>query len=140
MVRFPNGEIRRAELHWYEAHGVGRRKMKVTSKKHVEFAICVANEGYEDLEVWKVYPILPGATAAELGCLRVIDESGEDYLYPAERFAAVDFPKIVRLRLPKWQPGNRNKTPQPGPSKKRDHTSVWRTVASPLSPPRFPAA
>jgi hypothetical protein len=29
MVRFPNGEIRRAELHWYEAHGVGRRKMKV---------------------------------------------------------------------------------------------------------------
>ncbi len=28
-VRFPNGEIRRAEVHWYEAHGVGRRKMKV---------------------------------------------------------------------------------------------------------------
>jgi hypothetical protein len=29
VVRFPNGEVRRAELHWYEAHGVGRRKMKV---------------------------------------------------------------------------------------------------------------
>jgi hypothetical protein len=29
LVRFPNGEIRQAELHWYEAHGVGRRKMKV---------------------------------------------------------------------------------------------------------------
>jgi hypothetical protein len=29
LVRFPNGEIHRAELHWYEAHGVGRRKMKV---------------------------------------------------------------------------------------------------------------
>jgi hypothetical protein len=29
QVRFPNGEVRRAELHWYEAHGVGRRKMKV---------------------------------------------------------------------------------------------------------------
>ena len=29
LVRFPNGEVRRAELHWYEAHGVGRRKMKV---------------------------------------------------------------------------------------------------------------
>ncbi len=28
-VRFPNGEVRRAEVHWYEAHGVGRRKMKV---------------------------------------------------------------------------------------------------------------
>lgn len=32
IVRFPNGEIRKAELHWYEAHGVGRRKMKI---KHV---------------------------------------------------------------------------------------------------------
>ena len=32
LVRFPNGEVRRAEVHWYEAHGVGRRKMKV---KHV---------------------------------------------------------------------------------------------------------
>ena len=29
LVRFPNGEVRRAEIHWYEAHGVGRRKMKV---------------------------------------------------------------------------------------------------------------
>ena len=29
LVRFPNGEVRKAELHWYEAHGVGRRKMKV---------------------------------------------------------------------------------------------------------------
>jgi len=29
LVRFPNGEVRQAELHWYEAHGVGRRKMKV---------------------------------------------------------------------------------------------------------------
>ena len=29
QVRFPNGEVRRAELHWYEAHGIGRRKMKV---------------------------------------------------------------------------------------------------------------
>jgi hypothetical protein len=29
LVRFPNGEIHRAEVHWYEAHGVGRRKMKV---------------------------------------------------------------------------------------------------------------
>src|SRR6266404_5136091 len=63
MVRFPNGEVHLAELHWYEAHGVGRRKMKVklvldlkplTGKKTVEFAICVANEGYDDLEVWKV--------------------------------------------------------------------------------------
>ena len=47
-----------------------------TGKKHVEFAICVENEGYDDLEVWKVYQVLPDARAAGVGCIRVIDESG----------------------------------------------------------------
>ncbi len=78
----------------------------LTDKKRVEFAVCVANEGYEDLEVWKVYQVLPDAKAAEVGCIRVIDESGEDYLYPADRFVAVDFPKDARVRLPRWQPSN----------------------------------
>ena len=64
-----------------------------------EFAICVANEGYEDLEVWKVYRILPDPKAAEVGCLRVIDESEEDYLYPTSRFVQVTFPEDVRKRL-----------------------------------------
>ena len=64
-----------------------------------EFAICIANEGYEDLEVWKVYRILPDAQAAEVGCLRVIDESGEDYLYPTARFVQVTFPEDVRKQL-----------------------------------------
>jgi len=70
-----------------------------TSKRRANFAICVANQGYDDLEVWKVYKVLPDAKAAEVGCVRVIDESGEDYLYPADRFVAVDFPKDVRTRL-----------------------------------------
>jgi hypothetical protein len=64
-----------------------------------EFAICVANEGYEDLEIWKVYRVLPDPKAAEVGCLRVIDESGEDYLYPAIRFVQVTFPAEVREQL-----------------------------------------
>ena len=69
------------------------------AKERPEFAICVANEDYEDLEVWKVYRILPDPKAAEVGCLRVIDESGEDYLYPASRFVQVTFPADVRKRL-----------------------------------------
>jgi hypothetical protein len=77
-----------------------------TSKKHVEFAVCVASEGYDDLEVWKVYQVLPDPKAAGVGCIRVIDESGEDYLYPADRFAPVDFPEIVRSRLPRRQPSS----------------------------------
>ena len=63
--------------------------------------MCVANEGYDDLEVWKVYRVLRDPKAAGVGCMRVIDESGEDYLYPEDRFALVDFPMNVRMRLPK---------------------------------------
>lgn len=70
-----------------------------TSTTNVEFAICVANEGYEDLHAWKVYRVLPDTKAAEVGCLRILDESGEDYLYPANRFVAVEFPEHVRARL-----------------------------------------
>lgn len=76
-------------------------------KKRVEFAVCAANEGYEDLQVWRVYQIVPDTKATGVGCIRVIDESGEDYLYPADRFVAVDYPKDVRVRLPRWRPSNR---------------------------------
>src|SRR5713101_10170424 len=91
----------------------------VTSKKLVEFAICVANEGYDDLEVWKVYQVLADPKAAGVGCIRVIDESGDDYLYPADRFVMVDLPKNVRARLPRWQPSN-------GPNKALQATAKIR--------------
>ncbi len=68
-------------------------------KKNSEFVICITNEGFDDLEVWKVYRTLRDPKAADVGCLRVIDESGEDYLYPEGRFVTVDFPKTVRERL-----------------------------------------
>jgi hypothetical protein len=73
-----------------------------------EFAICVADEGYDDLEVWKVYLLLPDVKAVEVGCLRVIDESGEDYLYPASSFIQVTFPDDVRNRLLAIKPGVRS--------------------------------
>jgi hypothetical protein len=79
-------------------------KAMLTSKKRVGFAICLENEEYDDLEGSRVYQFLPDAKASGVGCLRVIDESGEDYLYPADRFVAVDVPKDARARLPKWQP------------------------------------
>jgi hypothetical protein len=55
--------------------------------------------GDEDVEVGKVYRILPDAKAVEVGCLRVIDESGEDYLYPVEQFMILDLPEAERERL-----------------------------------------
>jgi hypothetical protein len=56
------------------------------------FAVCVANEGCDDLQVWKLYRILPDAAGAVEGYMRVVDDSGEDYLYPKNRFVVVDFP------------------------------------------------
>jgi len=51
------------------------------------------------LEPRKVYEVLPDREAAALRQLRVIDESGEDYLYPAARFAAIKLPKALRNAL-----------------------------------------
>ncbi len=58
----------------------------------VRYAICVNNEGYEmDLEPLKVYAVLPSSQKeSKLNFLRVIDESGEDYLYSADYFASVE--------------------------------------------------
>jgi len=52
-----------------------------------------------DIEVREVYPILPDAAAARDGYLRVIDESGEDYLYPADYFVLIDAPVAARRVL-----------------------------------------
>ena len=58
-----------------------------------QFAICVKNRGAEDLELRKVYQLLPDAEAAKEGYVRVIDESGEDYLYPAAYFIPIEVPR-----------------------------------------------
>jgi hypothetical protein len=59
----------------------------------------VLNEGCDDLQVWKLYRVLPDTVAATEGYLRVLDDSGEDYLYPSSRFVVVEFPAIVEKRL-----------------------------------------
>jgi hypothetical protein len=56
------------------------------------FAFCIANRGAEDLELRKIYRVLPDRDAAASNHVRVIDESGEDYLYPADYFVFVDLP------------------------------------------------
>jgi hypothetical protein len=62
-----------------------------------KLVICLDNAGYEvSLERRKIYVSIPDARAEKLGQLRVIDESGEDYLYPRESFVAVALPQPVR--------------------------------------------
>ncbi len=63
------------------------------------FAICVRNEGAEDLEIRKVYQILSDARAAKDKHVRVIDESGEDYLYPTDFFVPLTLPLEVERVL-----------------------------------------
>ena len=60
------------------------------------FVICVENRGAEDLEVRKVYRALHDKHAAATGYVRVIDESGEDYLYPADYFVFVALPQKAK--------------------------------------------
>lgn len=55
--------------------------------------VCVANDGYAaSLEVRKIYAVLRDAAAEKVGMMRVIDESGEDYLYPREQFSEIAVP------------------------------------------------
>lgn len=62
--------------------------------------ICLDNSGYEvSLELRKIYVALPDAKAGRLGQLRVIDESGEDYLYPRSRFIAAVLPRSTRRAI-----------------------------------------
>ena len=62
--------------------------------------LCLRNRGYEaSLERRKFYQVIPDRDAQKHGQLRVIDESGEDYLYPAGFFAFVKLPPTIRRRV-----------------------------------------
>jgi hypothetical protein len=67
------------------------------ASRRKRLVICLRNRGHEvSLEPRKIYPVLPDKDAAKHGQLRVIDESGEDYLYPEEFFAEVELPQQLR--------------------------------------------
>ena len=63
------------------------------------FLLCVRNKGCEDLEPRKLYEHLPDDAAAQEGYVRVVDESGEDYLYPKTYFVAVRLPREAERAL-----------------------------------------
>jgi hypothetical protein len=64
------------------------------------FVICIGNPGYTaSLEPRKIYESLPDTDAQSRELIRVIDESGEDYLYPASLFIAIELPKSVQSAI-----------------------------------------
>lgn len=64
------------------------------------FALCIDNREYEaSLVLGKVYRIVPDVKAARDDLVRIVDESGEDYLYHKSHFVFVDFPKAVARKI-----------------------------------------
>lgn len=68
----------------------------------IQFVICVRNDDYPAaLEVRKVYQAIPDRAAASHHLVRVVDESGEDYLYPQDYFMPIELPQAVTKVLMK---------------------------------------
>jgi hypothetical protein len=70
---------------------------------NISFVLCIENKDCDDLEKRKVYQVFPDDKAADEGYLRIVDESGEDYLYPESYFIPVELPQKIQdaLRISK---------------------------------------
>ena len=64
-----------------------------------QYVLCIATRDCDDLELGKVYRVVPDHKAADEDYIRVVDESGEDYLYPAAYFVLVELPERAREAL-----------------------------------------
>ena len=65
-----------------------------------EFVICINNQDYPaSLQLWKVYRVLPDEKGARHKMIRVIDESGEDYIYPAQGFVSIQLPQAIEKQI-----------------------------------------
>ena len=64
-----------------------------------KFAICIRTDDVDLLTPRRIYEVLPDESAAKSRYVRVVDNEGEDYLYPANYFVFVDFPPAVRQAL-----------------------------------------
>jgi hypothetical protein len=73
-------------------------------KVPARFAICLKNTDCEDLIIRKVYRVLPDKKSEQAKYLRIIDESGEDYLYPAAYFFVIELPQKVERSLQRLAP------------------------------------
>lgn len=65
----------------------------------MSFLLCIDPGAHEDLQARRLYERLPDESAARSYYVRIIDDSGDDYLYPASRFVAVDLPDAVMAVL-----------------------------------------
>ncbi len=71
---------------------------QAAAEPQIRFVLCIHKGKDDDLELRKAYAVLPPA-ANETGYLRVVDESGEDYLYPADYFVPLELPQNIEEAL-----------------------------------------
>jgi len=96
--------------------------MRSKPTRRRQFGVCIDNTGYlASLEAGKLYPVIPDEEAARHGYIRVIDESGEDYGYSAERFFMLDIPEALAKAL----------TPRSDTRVPRAHKALQPNVARP---------
>jgi hypothetical protein len=70
--------------------------MIMTNKKSPQFVVCINNKGYQaSLERRKIYRVLPDLDAQTHQLIRVVDESGEDYLFPLSYFSSISLPQTL---------------------------------------------
>jgi hypothetical protein len=71
----------------------------MTENLQEKFVVCIDNSGFPvSLELFKIYRVVPDIVAESCNDLRVIDESGEDYLYPESRFISIKVPQKVNVQ------------------------------------------
>jgi hypothetical protein len=76
------------------------KKPRTRRRSGPRFVVCIKNSGYPaSLELHKIYRLVADPDAARDGDVRIVDESGEDYLYPADWFAALELPRRVKNSL-----------------------------------------
>jgi len=69
-------------------------------KRTPQFVVCIRNEDYPaSLELRKIYQVIPDSEAAKHHYIRIIDESGEDYLYPDDLFSPIELPKPLEKKI-----------------------------------------
>ena len=74
--------------------------MRGSKKSISKYVVCINNTDYPaSIELHKIYRVIPDKNAAEDGDIRIIDESGEDYLYPSSYFAPIKVPQTVEESL-----------------------------------------
>ena len=92
--------IRVAGVQWYEAHEIVGARTRARLPRGAYYVLCVNNTGYpSSLDVRKIYVALPDPDAARHSQVRVVDESGEDYLFPRRYFIDVPLSRSARRAL-----------------------------------------